>query len=35
METVHIEWDWEEPICDDNKGHDKSEWGTASKEKAK
>ena len=35
MKTVNVKWNWEDPVCDENKGHAKSEWGNVSKEKLK
>ena len=28
METVHVKFHWEKPICEDNSGHNCSEWGS-------
>ena len=27
METIHIKYQWKEPVCQDNKGHNCGEWG--------
>ena len=35
MKTAYVKWDWEDPVCEDNRGHDKSEWGHISKDKLK